>query len=136
MVEMLGAGYLIYLGLRLLLTRRKTDISTTTTPHSMRRLFVDGVFVSVLNPKIAVFFMAFLPQFVQPDRSPVTQQVLSLGLLYVVLALVTDSVYAFLAGGLRHWIAARVLRGHAPQYASGVVYLGLGVGMALTGRRH
>ena len=133
-VKLLGAGYLIYLGIRTLLARRP-PAGVDATPHrSLHRLFVDGVVVSVLNPKIAVFFLAFLPQFVQPGAGPVARQVLFLGLLYVGLALVTDSTYALLSGRLRHWMRGRVVQGRAPQYATGVVYLGLGVSTALAER--
>ena len=64
--------------------------------------FADGVIVSVFNPKIALFFLAFLPQFVDPSRGPIAQQVLLLGLIYFGLALMTDGAYALLAGRLRH----------------------------------
>ena len=94
-----------------------------------------GALVSILNPKIAIFFLAFLPQFVDPERGPIPQQVLLLGLLYVALALVTDGCYAWLAGSLREWLGGRVSQGPLPRYASGVLYLGLGVSTALTGRR-
>ena len=106
-----------------------------SAPRSLYRLFTDGVVVSVLNPKIAVFFLAFLPQFVKPSRGPVPQQVLFLGLLYVALALFTDSAYAFLAGRLRHWLGGQVIQGPLPRYASGVVYIGLGLSTALADRR-
>lgn len=99
------------------------------------RLFADGVVVSILNPKLAVFFLAFLPQFVDPTQGPVPQQVLLLGLMYVALALVTDSGYTLLAGSLRHWLGGRVTRGPLPRYLSGSLYLGLGLSTALTGRR-
>lgn len=135
-VKALGAGYLVYLGIRTLFTRRPTASVEAPTPRSLYRLFSDGALVSVLNPKIAVFFLAFLPQFVDPSRGPVPRQILSLGLVYVALALVTDGAYALLAGSLRHWLGGRVMQGPLPRYASGVIYLGLGVGMALTGRRH
>lgn len=134
-VKALGAGYLIYLGLRTLLAPGPTTGSEAPTPRSLYRLFTDGVVVSVLNPKIAVFFLAFLPQFVEPSRGPVSQQVLSLGLIYVALALVTDSAYALLAGSLRHWLGGRVVQGPLPRYVSGALYLGLGVSTALSGRR-
>lgn len=129
-VKMLGAGYLIYLGIRALMARPAASSVEASAPRSLRRLFTDGVVVSVLNPKIAVFFLAFLPQFVDPSRGPVAQQVLFLGLLYVALALLTDSVYAVLAGRLRSWLSSRVARSRAPQTASGVVYIGLGVSTA------
>jgi len=83
---------------------------------------------------IAVFFLAFLPQFVQPGAGPVARQVLFLGLIYVGLALVTDSAYALLAGHLRGWMRGRVVNGRAPQYATGAVYLGLSVSTALAER--
>ncbi len=133
-VKALGAGYLIYLGIRTLLARHSTAGVDASTPRSLRRLFTEGVFVSVLNPKIAVFFLAFLPQFVEPGRGSVPQQVLFLGLLYVALALFTDSAYAFLAGRLRRWLGSQVIQGPLPRYASGVVYLGLGVSTALADR--
>ncbi|NOT09447.1 MAG: LysE family translocator [Gemmatimonadales bacterium] len=134
-VKALGAGYLIYLGMRTLFARRPPDGVEVSPPRSSYRLFTDGVVVSVLNPKIAVFFLAFLPQFVEPSRGPVPQQVLLLGLIYVVLALLTDSAYALLAGSLRHWLGGRVIQGPLPRYTSGVLYVGLGVSTALTGRR-
>ena len=135
LVKAAGAAYLIYLGIRTLLARGAVASTEVCTPRSARRLFADGVLVSVLNPKIALFFLAFLPQFVDPGRGPVAQQILLLGLLYVALALVTDSAYALLAGSLRHRLRDRALQGPLPRYISGSVYLGLGVGTALTGRR-
>jgi threonine/homoserine/homoserine lactone efflux protein len=135
-VKALGAGYLIYLGIRTIFARRSTTAGEDSTPRSLSRLFAEGVLVSVLNPKIAVFFLAFLPQFVEPGRGPVPQQVLLLGLIYVALALITDSGYAVLASRARYWLGSRVAQGPLPQYASGVLYLGLGVSTALTGRRN
>ena len=134
-VKTLGAGYLIYLGIRTLLTRSQATTVEASTSRSLTRVFRDGVLVSILNPKIAVFFLAFLPQFVDPSRGPVPQQVLLLGLIYIGLALITDGGYALLAGSLRHWIGSRVLEGSLPRYATGFLYLGLGVSTALTGRR-
>jgi len=135
LVKAAGAAYLIYLGIRTLLARGAVASTEVFTPRSSGRLFADGALVSILHPKIALFFLAFLPQFVDPGRGPVAQQILLLGLLYVALALVTDSAYALLAGSLRHRLRDRALQGPLPRYISGSVYLGLGVGMALTGRR-
>lgn len=135
-IKALGAGYLIYLGVRTLLGRDDgASGDAAAPPLPTRRVFTDGILVSLLNPKIAVFFLAFLPQFVDPGRGSAARQVLVLGLLYILLALVTDGAYALLAGSLRHVIGGRAMRGPLPRYASGVLYLGLGVGMALTGRR-
>ena len=132
-VKMLGAAYLVYLGIRTLLARSSpTDV--TSTPISPGRLFTDGVIVSVFNPKIALFFLAYLPQFVDPGKGSITQQVFLLGVIYVALALITDGTYALLAGTLRRWLRGRVMRGSAPRYLSGSLYLGLGVNAALAER--
>src|SRR5687768_1353308 len=134
-VKLLGAAYLIHLGLRVLLARRPAMELEAAPPRTLRRVFIDGVLVSVLNPKIAVFFLAFLPQFVDASRGPVARQVLLLGLLYVGLALITDGAYALLAGSLRHWLGGRVAKGPWPRYATGALYIGLGVSTALADRR-
>jgi len=135
-VKTLGAGYLIYLGIRTLFARRASVSIVASTPRSSHRLFMNGVLVSVLNPKIAVFFLAFLPQFVEPSQGPVQRQILLLGLIYITLALITDSAYALLAGAARHWLGGRVIQGPLPRYVSGSLYLGLGVSTALAGRQH
>ncbi|MGB7847331.1 MAG: LysE family translocator [Candidatus Acidiferrum sp.] len=136
-VKALGAGYLIYLGIRTVFARGGPMVSMEVpAPRSLRRLFMDGVLVSVFNPKIAAFFLAFLPQFVDPGRGPTPQQALLLGLIYIGLALITDSAYALLASSLRHWFGGRVMQGPLPRYLSGSLYLGLGLSAALTGRRH
>lgn len=134
-VRALGACYLIWLGARMLLSRESPAGADVGDNRSLSRIFADGVIVSVLNPKIAVFFVAFLPQFVDPTRGPVPQQILFLGLLYCALALLTDGAYAMLAGRARSWLKLRA-RGHATmRRAAGLVYVGLGVGAALGDRR-
>jgi len=135
LIKLLGAAYLIYLGLQALLSGKKYLDDKKISVQSKYRLFIDGVIVSILNPKIAIFFLAFLPQFVDTVSGSVPQQILFLGLIYVGLALVTDSIYALLAGRLRHWLDNRIIQGPLPQYASGIVYLGLGVSTALLERR-
>lgn len=134
-IKFLGAAYLIYLGIRALLSRGSGSTFETPVPESNQRLFVDGVVISVFNPKIAVFFLAFLPQFVDPVVGSVAQQLLMLGLLYVFLAICTDGAYALFAGHIRTLLSGRVMRGRVPQYASGLVYIGLGVTTALSERR-
>lgn len=134
-VKILGAGYLIYLGIRTIVSGGASAGVAPAPPRPTSRLFGDGVAVSVLNPKIAVFFLAFLPQFVDPGGVPVPLQVFFLGLLYVGLALVTDGAYALLASRLRGMLGSRVARGPLPRVASGAVYIGLGVSTSLTERR-
>lgn len=134
-VKALGAAYLVYLGIRALLARDSAVDVGVPEPRLLSRLFTDGVVVSVLNPKIAVFFLAFLPQFVEPGRSPIPQQVLFLGMLYVALALVTDGAYAVLAGRVRGWLGSRLMQEPVARYGSGTVYIGLGVSTAYAERQ-
>jgi threonine/homoserine/homoserine lactone efflux protein len=134
-VKALGAGYLIYLGLLTIFSKSPAPGMDASTPHSLYRLFMDGVIVSVFNPKIAVFFLAFLPQFIDPHQGPIAQQIMLLGFIYAALALVTDGGYALLAGSLRHWLSGRLMQGPLPRYFCGSLYLGLGVHTALSGRR-
>ena len=132
-VKLAGASYLVYLGVRTILTKTSTDSLTMTNHNSLARVFSDGVVVSILNPKIAIFFIAFLPQFVDPDRGAPHLQILLLGTAYAGLALITDSAYALLAGRVRALFGRAFSRGPWFRYASGGVLIGLGAHAALTG---
>jgi len=133
-VKVLGAGYLIYLGARTLLAREPAARPVERAPLSPRRLYAGGFLVSLFNPKLALFFLAFLPQFVVPGRAPIPQQVLGLGLVYVALSLLTDGAYAMLAASIGSRFSTAVLRGSMLRYLSGSVYLGLGLCTALIRR--
>jgi len=134
-VKFMGALYLIYLGIRALTVRHSTSEITMPKADSPYRIFVDGVVVSILNPKIAVFFLAFLPQFIIPGQGTIPQQFMFLGLVYVVLALCTDGAYALFASSLRQILNRRMVIGPLPRFAGGFVYLGLGLSLALTDRK-
>jgi threonine/homoserine/homoserine lactone efflux protein len=132
-VKYLGAAYLIWLGVQKL--RRQGPAPVEQAPPVPRaRLFTQGIVVNVLNPKTAIFFLAFLPQFVDPRRGPVAVQIIVLGACFIVLGIMSDGGYAVLAGAL----AGRIRRTRTAQRrldrASGVVFLGLGAGAALAGR--
>jgi threonine/homoserine/homoserine lactone efflux protein len=133
-VKWLGGGYLIYLGVRALTAADRPE-TVLATARSDGRVFIDGVVVSVFNPKIAMFFLAFLPQFVDASRTSVPQQILMLGCLYVALAIVTDGMYALFASSLRPVLRGRVMGSRVPRYASGAVYIGLGITALLSERR-
>ena len=129
-VKYAGAAYLIYLGVRKLLDRdAQTRLERTREP--LRRAFARGTIVNALNPKTALFFLAFLPQFVAPDRGGVWSQALVLGFVFVGLGLVTDSLYALAAGAV-----AGLLRRKrdAVRYGSGIVFIALGATAALAKR--
>lgn len=134
-VKALGAAYLIYLGIRALRSGDTTELPAGRALRTRSRVFTDGVIVSALNPKLAMFFMAFLPQFVDPNGFPAAVQMLLLGLLYVSMALLTDGAYALLATRLQKLMRRPILRGSAPRYASGAIYIGMGVGTALIDRQ-
>lgn len=133
-VKALGAAYLIYLGVRALMTRQSATGLEQPVSRPTGRLFVDGVLISVLNPKIAIFFLAFLPQFVDPHAGSATLQILFLGISYVGLALLTDGAYALVASRLSQAFSRRVLQGPIPRYGSGAVYIGLGVSTVFVDR--
>jgi threonine/homoserine/homoserine lactone efflux protein len=132
-VKYLGAAYLVYLGVRRLLARDAVPAEVRVERQSLRRIFGQGVLVATLNPKTALFFLAFLPQFVQPARGAVALQFLLLGSLFVLMAIVTDGLYALLAGAAGQWLkgngAVRTLR--AERVVVGTVYIGLGISAAL-----
>jgi threonine/homoserine/homoserine lactone efflux protein len=122
-VKYVGAAYLVFVGIRKLLGKDEpTEAAEERPPRSGRRVFSQGVVVNVLNPKTALFFLAFLPQFVDPDR-PVWTQTIVLGLCWVGLGLLSDGAYA-LAGGTIGRVLRR--RRRAVRYASGGIFVGLG----------
>ena len=136
-VKYAGAAYLIGLGIARLLARSEAAEEKKPAPPATarpRQLFAHGVVVNVLNPKTALFFLAFLPQFVDPARGTVALQVIVLGSTFVVLALVSDSLYALGAGTLARRLERRRGARDAGRYASATVYVGLGTATALTSR--
>jgi threonine/homoserine/homoserine lactone efflux protein len=134
-VKYAGAAYLVLLGIRKLLARDAEEPDPEPRgPVTMRRLFWQGMVVNILNPKTALFFLAFLPQFVDPDAGMPALQIAFLGVLFGALGLVTDSLWALAAG-----TAGGLLRGsrrflQTQRYVAGSVYVGLGVVTALVGR--
>lgn len=133
-VKWLGAAYLILLGVRTLLARRADEPETPAAENgSLARILRQGVVVNVLNPKTALFFLAFLPQFVDPAGGPAPLQIAALGVIFVGIALSTDSLYALLSGTAAAWLRCRRGVQRAQRYVSGSVYLALGVATAATG---
>jgi threonine/homoserine/homoserine lactone efflux protein len=135
-VKWLGVAYLIYLGIGRFLARDEEAAAVTVDDEPLTRVFSQGVIVNVLNPKTALFFLAFLPQFVDPSRGAVTAQIALLGTTFVVLALCTDGLYALLSGTAADWLRRRnespSFR-RAGRYLSGSVYLALGAATAISG---
>jgi threonine/homoserine/homoserine lactone efflux protein len=127
-VRYAGAAYLIYLGVR---KWRERDEPTERVASARSRLYLRGLLVQLLNPKIAIFFLAFLPQFVDSGRGPVATQVLVLGTLFTLLAVLSDGAYVLLAGAFGRWLRGGRRTRRRLARLSGGVFIGLGVTAAL-----
>jgi threonine/homoserine/homoserine lactone efflux protein len=133
-VKYTGAVYLIYIGVRRILNRAEQPAATMELPpRSLGRLYRDGFVVNLLNPKTALFFLAFLPQFVDPSRGAVAVQVAFLGLLFTLMGMTSDALFALVAGTAGRWIKGngRYLRWE--RYVTGSVFIGLGLTAAFAG---
>ncbi|MBB2917032.1 LysE family translocator [Cupriavidus alkaliphilus] len=133
LLKYLGAAYLVYLGVRMLLRKEAPATIAAVPSRGARRALVDGVMVEVLNVKTALFFLAFLPQFVAPGAAAVSQLVL-LGCICVTLNTLVDVAVVFAAHRLLKSGAARAARARLMTRASGVTMLGLGAFLALARR--
>jgi threonine/homoserine/homoserine lactone efflux protein len=132
-VKIAGAVYLVGLGLWTLFGRGAESEVALGGERNLRRAFAQGIVVNVLNPKTALFFLAFLPQFVDPNAAHPALQIAFLGVLFALLGLVTDSIWALAAGTAGGMLrrSRRFLR--TQRYVAGTVYLGLGVATAFAG---
>ena len=133
-VKLVGGAYLIVLGIKSLMAARRAEVDVVPTVRPEKRLFAEAFVVNLLNPKVALFFLAFLPQFIERGRGPLWSQTLVLGVAYIVLGLCTDSMYALVGarlgarfgGRLGSWSARRA-RSRATRSAEGGILVGLGV---------
>jgi threonine/homoserine/homoserine lactone efflux protein len=135
-VKYAGAAYLAWLGLKKIFARIEApEVNVTVHRHGYARLYRDGFIVNLFNPKIALFFLAFLPQFVEMSRGAVATQIAFLGLLFAVLGFITDGCYAFAAGTAGGWLKRS--RGYLKleRYVSGVLFIGLGLTAAFAGNQ-
>jgi threonine/homoserine/homoserine lactone efflux protein len=136
-LKLAGAAYLIYLGVQAIRHRWAVGelLNQPVAATRSRRVFADGFIVGVSNPKSIVFFAAVLPQFVDPAGGRVPLQLLLLGLVSIAAALISDSVWAVVAGAARDWFGRSPRRLAAIGGAGGLVMIGLGVRLAFTGRK-
>lgn len=133
-VKLAGAVYLVWLGVRTLRRRGNEEIDIDRQERSLRRVFWDGTVVNVLNPKTAIFFLAFVPQFVEPAAGSATLQLVTLGGLFIAIGLFTDACYAIAGGAIGDWLGRRPHLDGRRRLVSGITYIGLGVTAALSGR--
>ncbi|MHB1134560.1 MAG: LysE family translocator [Chloroflexota bacterium] len=129
-----GAGYLIYLGLRALVGGGQAGGAVGYRRASLGSAFRQGVTTNVLNPKVAIFFLAFLPQFVDPARGDAAWQFILLGTIFNVSGTVVNSLVALAAGRLGEGLRSRPRLARAQQWFTGGVFVALGARLALAGR--
>ena len=134
-VKYLGAAYLIYLGINKLFFSKDKETGEAVKVESLWRVYWQGFAVNILNPKTALFFFAFLPQFVDPARGSATSQTLVLGIIFVGLAIITDSMYALLASSVAGKLKGSRNFQKGGRYFAGLIYIGLGITTALTGAK-
>jgi threonine/homoserine/homoserine lactone efflux protein len=136
-MKMAGAAYLIFLGVRAILQRRAHDLAADVgqRPRSGLRSVADGFLVGVANPKTAVFFIAILPEFVSQSGRHVAAQMLALGVVFVLIAAVSDSAWSLVASAARSWLGRSPRRLELIGGAGGLAMIGLGITLAVTGRK-
>ncbi len=129
-----GAAYLLFLGVQALRRPQATTSAQRFAAPDLRRIFRDAVLVALLNPKTTLFFAAFLPQFMDPRNSTVVQGI-ALGTLFVLIALVTDSLYVLAAGALGQRIGRSARHARWGRWATATSFIGLGLYAAVSGSR-
>ena len=134
-VKWLGSGYLVYIGVRTLL-RPSPVINPDQPGVSARRAFTQGVVVNVLNPKVALFFLSFLPQFIRPEIGRPAVQALVLGLVFVGIGFFTDGTYSLIASSLRTVLLRGKTLPFVQRWVAGTVFIGLGLVAATASVSH
>ena len=135
-VKYLGAAYLIYLGIRKILSKDGETKTEVNQQERLSRIYIQGFVVNLFNPKTALFFFAFLPQFVNTSNGNVTLQMFLLGITFVVMALITDSAYALISSSIASQLNANRNFARNQRYFTGLIYIGLGVVTAFSGSRN
>ncbi len=134
-IKIVGAIYLAWLGIQAIRHRHAHVAGPATEPSSSWKLLRQGFIVGLTNPKTIAFFVAVLPQFVDPDTGPVWLQLLLLGLIFEILAITSDGAWALAAGTARNWFAKSPRRISSLSATGGVMMIGLGGVLAFTGAK-
>jgi len=135
LIKYIGAAYLIFLGVQRIITREAENGlgAAAPSPARLSRVFGQGIIVNVLNPKTALFFLAFLPQFVSPERGSVALQIMFLGTMFAVMGVMSDSMWVVLAAAVSRWLQQSRRWFDVQRYISGGLLIGLGVVTAFSG---
>ena len=135
-IKYTGAAYLVYLGVRSFLSKQnKFNISNSVEKKPLSELFWQGVFTNVLNPKVALFFLAFLPQFIHPEKGNASLQILLLGLWFNFSGTIVNIIVAAMFGKLGNWLADKQAFIKWQNKITGLLLVGLGIKVALSSRR-
>jgi threonine/homoserine/homoserine lactone efflux protein len=134
-VKYVGALYLLYLGIKTLKDRSSLTLASEHKPRQLRVLFGQGVLSNVTNPKVALFFLAFLPQFVHPENGHVSVQMIVLGSIFALFGVIYLSCVGYSAGHVGTWIVQHPRYFKPLRWATGGVFLGLGLRLAFMERR-
>lgn len=136
-IKLIGAAYIIYLGVQSIRHRKQLRAAFDAQADALsgRRSWVQGFIVGATNPKSAVFFAAVLPQFVDPAAGHASLQMVILGGIFALIALASDAVWGTAAGAVRSWFARSARRLDLVGGAAGLTMVGLGVGLAVNGRK-
>ncbi|GAA0893090.1 LysE family translocator [Fulvivirga kasyanovii] len=127
-IKYAGAAYLIYMGIKSLTAKTETpDMNMRFEKQKLSKVFFQGAIVNILNPKTALFFFAFLPQFITPGTTSSTWQIFILGLIFIALSIISDSIYALLAGSIKGYLHRNPVRLKFQKYISGCMYILLGI---------
>jgi len=135
-VKYLGAAYLIYLGIWKIVAHENEEKTEVGKQDGLSRIYWQGFVVNLFNPKTALFFFAFLPQFVNTSNGNITLQIFLLGLIFVVMGIITDTAYAIISSSIANQLNANQNFVRNQRYFTGLIYIGLGVVTAFTGSRN
>ncbi|MGL4611318.1 MAG: LysE family translocator [Trueperaceae bacterium] len=134
-VKYLGAAYLIYLGIRTLMSKEENLTIEVGERKTLSNIYLQGIVTNILNPKAILFFLAFLPQFVNPERGSIPLQIAFLGIWFIVVTFPVDAGVGLLGGYLGGWLRRRSSVQKFNKWVTGTVFIGLGVGTAFTHQR-
>ncbi len=134
-IKYAGAAYLIYLGLKTMAGRAETLALNSADFSRLRQIYFQGLITNLLNPKVILFFLAFLPQFVDPSVGHISLQLIFLGVLMVMVTLPIDLGVGLAGGTVGKWLNNRVQVQHTSKWFTGALFIALGIGTAFTGTK-
>ncbi len=134
-IKLVGAAYLVYLGFRTLFKRQKDGSLISGNKKSIKSIFYQGVLTNVFNPKVALFFLAFLPQFIDPSKGSIALQIILLGLIFNTTGTIVNVIVAITASRLGNKLKTKLNNSSLFKWIAGTVFISLGIRLALLERK-